>query len=275
MFASSRPAERAGLRRQPCIVDGRLALSRMGLLSVALAAREFDIWLPTMVQQIVREPRAYRQAPGALRPRVFSAALRELDEAAEVRGIAEELALWDRRPSSDELAALPLYFVGERADETSVAPSVDAGVRERCEQLRHGLSLIVERSDYDAPRGQVVADCHRDAMALSAALSPYGAFVLTRLEADGSGAPSLCNYAEAWGLRVQKVPDCGGDASQALRAALLRCDLGPLAWAGVAFAVVQLVVPGFPVLGRRDGDLDDARVAALWQEARIFWFSVT
>jgi hypothetical protein len=259
--------------RLPCVVDARLALSQYGQLCVARLARQFQVWLPQELHQILRNPRAYLDDPGRLVERPYCGALRNLDNDGEAELVGRELSQWDRRPQEDDLAALPLYHLGDRADECLLPDEIDRRLRERCEQLQRGLHRAMNQSGYDLPRGEVAAACIRDAVALSAALEQYGAILLTRLESDEQGAPALCDYLDAWGVPILEAPR-NGPGVRWLRDALARTGLAPLTWAGVPLAVVHVFVGGFPVLGGVDRGLDDDAVARLWGTASIFWHRV-
>jgi hypothetical protein len=256
------------------VVDARLALSRHGQISIARLSHEFPIWIPQELHRILHDTGSYLRKVNRLTPKPYCEGLRKLDMKAEAQIIGEELAQWDRLPEEDDLASLPLYYVGERADECSVPPDVDRRLRERCEQLQRGLHLRMTQSGYDQPRGEVVASCIGDAAALCAALEPYGAFILTRLESDADGSPVLCDYLDAWGVPTAKAPRSGRPAVSWLRDAIGRCGLAPLSWAGVPLAAVHVIVPGFPVLGGPDKGLDDDAVARLWARASVFWHRV-
>jgi hypothetical protein len=260
--------------RTPCIVDARLALSRHGQLSVARLAREFPVWIPQELHRILRDTRAYIDDASPLAPRPYCAALRRIDVGHEVELIARELSQWDRLPHDDDLAALPLHYLGDRADECALPADVDRRVRDRCEQLQRGLSRVTTRSGYDLPRGGIVAACFADAVALCAALGPYGAFILTRLESDAEGSPALCDYLDAWGVPTKEAPDSDETSVGWLRDALRRSNLVPLTWAGIQLVAVHVVLSGFPVLGGADKGLDDDAVARVWTQASVFWHRV-
>jgi hypothetical protein len=260
--------------RPPCVIDARLALSRYGQLSVARLTREFPVWVPRELQRVLHDTRSYLSGTSRLAPRPYCHALRRLDMNADAGVIGEELSQWDRLPEEDDLASLPLHHLGDRADECSVPPNVDRRVRERFEQLQQGLHIAMAKSSYDLPRGQLVAACVADAAALCAALEPYGAFILTRLESDAEGSPALCDYLDAWGVPTAEAPDAHEPLTWWLRDALARCGLAPLSWAGVPFTAVHVVVPGFPILGGADKGLDEDAVARLWKRASVFWHRV-
>lgn len=263
-----------GVRRPPCVVDARLALSRHGQLSIARLARDFPVWLPQELHRVLRDTQSYLSNPSRLVPRPYCASLRQLDLRTEADVVGEELSQWDRLPQEDDLASLPLYYLGERADECLIPADVDRRLRERCEQLQRGLHHAMTQAGYDLPRGEIVAACIRDAAALCAALEPYGAFILTRLESDSEGNPALCDYLDAWGVPTAEVPRAGRPAVRWLREALAQSGLMALAWAGIQLVAVHVIMPGFPVLGSADKGLDDDAVARLWARASVFWHRV-
>jgi hypothetical protein len=260
--------------RTPCVVDARLALSRHGQLLVARLARNFAVWLPQELQRVLRNTRGYLDDARRLTPSPYCAAMRKLDMDSEADIIGEELAQWDRLPYDDDLAALPLYYVGERADECFTPPDVDRKLRDRYEQLQRGVHHAMTESEYDLPRGQTVAACIGDAVALCAALEPYGAFILTRLEADAKRRPALCDYLDAWGVTTTEVAHADAPSIRWLRVALARTGLAPIGWAGIVLVAVHVIIPGFPVFGGADRGLDDDGVARLWGRASVFWHRV-
>jgi hypothetical protein len=232
------------------------------------------LWLPQELHHVLRNTRSHLADPSSLAERPYCASLRQIDLNVEADAIGEELSQWDRVPEEDDLASLPFYYLGERADECRMPTDVDRRLRERCEQLQRGLHHAMNASGYDLPRGEIVSACIRDAVALCAALEPYGAFILTRLESDAEGAPALCDYLDAWGVPTAAAPASGKSAVRWLRDALTQSGLAPLTWAGIPLAAVHVIVPGFPVLGGADKGLDDDAVARLWTRASVFWHRV-
>src|SRR5262245_2843627 len=117
----------ATARRRPCVVDARLALSSFGIVTVARLAGACDVWFPKELREIVRRARTYLPDAERLVPRVFCARLRNLDVRGDVDAIARELAQWERLPQNDDLAAVPIYVLGDRADESTMPPWIDRG----------------------------------------------------------------------------------------------------------------------------------------------------
>ena len=260
--------------RQACIVDARLVFSRFGLLTVTRLAAEFSVWLPGEVKQLLRDTRAFRAAADRLVPRTYCAALRGLDVSQQARELSQELAEWERLPEDPELAGVPMYFIGERADEACTPPGLDRGTHERAEQLAAGLETLMARADYDLPRGGLISACVRDTAALCAALQPSRAFILTRLEDDRQGPPAICDYLDAWGVPSREAPESGGRSCEYLASALARTGIEPIQWAGVPLAAVYVTVPGFPVLGKASRLHSTEDVARQWTRASVFWHAV-
>jgi hypothetical protein len=243
----------AATRLQPsCVLDGRVALSRFGLLTATRLATEFAVWLPREVREILRDPRAYVECPEQLVPRVYCAPLRALDERADAAAMREEVLQWYELPYNEPLATFPLFHLGDREDECSIPAVAARGLRERCEQLQQGLDILRVRSGFDLPRG----------------------VILTRLEADGERSPALCDYLDAWGISTSEVARRGGSFSQPLREAIARCGVGPHEWAGAPLVAVHVVLPGFPALGMAGASLDDETIAGQWERASVFWHRV-
>src|SRR5262249_28302866 len=150
----------------------RLALSMLGMVTLARLCAAYTVWLPAELREVLRDARRYLASPDQLVPRVLCGAIRNLDRETEVKAIGWELSQWERLPANDELASLPFYYLGDRADECAIPGTVDRGLRNRYEQFQEGLHLLMEGTQYDLPRGRTFASCVRDAVALCAALQP-------------------------------------------------------------------------------------------------------
>jgi hypothetical protein len=252
-------------RGRPCILDPRLALSGSGLLAAARLSAECEVWLPRELRETLRSPKAFRSQPDMLAPRVYGAQTRALPNRDD--DIRDALTQWTS-VFQGPLAGLRFYYLGEHAGESATPSRMDHAVHERFERLAAGLDAVIHRVGYDLPRGEAIGACFRDATALCAALAPYGAYVLSTLEADGRAAPALCNYLDAWGLRVVDVTPKAAADSEALRALLARAGLGPIEWAGARLAAVHVVPPG---LGLAAGQGDDG---ASWDRTSAYWHLV-
>lgn len=253
-------------RSRACIVDPRLALSPLGLMAAARLSAECAVWVPRELRETARRPQAYLSHPDKLVPRVYGAHVRSLE--ARDDEVRDALGQW-ASALQGSLGAVRFFHLGEHRGESALPLAVDGGVHERFERLGAGLDAARESANYDEPRGEVIAACFSDAAALCAALAPYGAFILSTLEADRRGAPALCNYLDAWGVRVVDVTARAGADADVLRALLARAGLGPIEWSGVAFAAVHVVPPGLGL----DAPAPDFHRDA-WRRTHVFWHRI-
>ena len=135
----------------------------------------------------------------------------------------------------------------------SLPPDVDRQLRERCEQLQRGLYHAMTRVRVrPAARRDCVAACIGDAVALCAALEPYGAFILTRLEADAKRRPALCDYLDAWGVPVTEAPSRTRRTIRWLRERSPGADWRRSPGPAFRSPPCTCIVAGFPVLGGAD-----------------------
>lgn len=257
--------------RQACVLDARLVLSRLGLLAVARLQAELDVWMPAELRQVLRDSSTFRELPDRLVPRAIRAPERAVRPGEEEETIRDELALWHAWPVSSELSALRVHYLGDRADESHTPPGLASGLQERCEQLQEGLDRLQRASQFDRPRGETIAACFRDALALAAALQRQSAFILSRTEGEG-GQPALLDYLAAWGVRAREVPRRGGRASLRVRNVIAHCGAAALSWCGVELAAVHVVLPGYPIAGGADPQLDPEQVARAWTSAEVHWY---
>jgi hypothetical protein len=250
-------------RNRAFVVDPRLALSPLGLVAAARLASECAVWMPRELRETLKSPQAFSANPDKLAPRVYGAHLRKLTPRDEE--IRDALGQWSA-VLHGPIGATRFYYLGEHAGESLLPAAVDGGLQDRFERLASGLDLAMRRAGYDLPRGETIASCFRDAVALCGALAPYGAVLLSVLEADRRGTPALCNYLDAWGVGVTDVTARAGADADVLRALLAGAGLGPIEWSGVALAAIHIVPPGFGL------DLaDEAAALALWQRTNVFW----
>ena len=267
------PAVHAGAGRSiACVVDARLVLDPLGLHTLTRLVGGFVVWLPRELREILREPGEWISRPEELMPRVSRPLMRGIDLEEEAAGAAGALAVWKDLPYSDEMASLAVHWVGDRADEHMLPAGTDSNLSRRCEVLESGLHLLAQ--ERDPGNTTPYAACVRGAAALAAALHAHGAFILTRLESDDQGPPSLCEYLARWGFEPGEIPESGGPLSRPLLEALGRCGLAPLAWAGCHLAAVHVLVPGFPLLASQKLRLPEDKVARLWERSVVRWHRI-
>ncbi len=230
--------------RSSVVIDPRLALSPFGPLIVSRLSTHLAVWIAPELRELLRSAHVYRDDAEKLFPRVYGAKIRSLDPAREAKAIRESLGQWSAFLAGAG-ASPHSYYLSDNPSDSMLPSHVDAGVHERFEGFARDLDLAMTTSAYDLPRGVVLSGCFRDAVALAAALVHTPTFVLSALEADERGAPALCNYLEAWKMRVADVTGRSVPEASALRSVLAGCGLGPVEWSGVSFAAVH-VVPRSP-----------------------------
>lgn len=260
--------------RTPCVLDVRLLLSSLGVLTAVRLATCLEVFLPGEFRELLREDKRTPGTAERLVPRPMGASARERLDLRGETAIAElELDAWHRYATEPDLARQPLYYLGDREDEARLPATADTLLRRRFEGLAQGLDRRLEDSHYDLPRGWRYKNMLRDSVALCAALSAYGGILLTRVEAaaGAEGQPALCDYLFAAGLRPLRVEDTGGLVSAPLRQALARTGLAAL-WSGVSLVAVHVAVPGYPVLGAPDPEIAPELAYRQWPAARVCWF---
>ena len=270
MILEAAPVITAALTSHPtCVIDARLALLPLGLVAIARLQTEFEVWLPRELRQVLREASTYGRRPERLMPASPSGARQ--NNLSELEAVHGELALWEAWPVSAELSGLRLYHLGDRPDESVVPAGTDRGLDRRCEQLQRGLHQLECASGFDRELGDTLGACFRDALALAAALQRNHGFVLTRLERETDRQPVMLDYLSAWGVPSREVPRRGGPAARPLRDAVVRSGVGALSWCDVPLAAVHVALPGYPVVGEPDPDLEDGELAQAWARALVHW----
>jgi hypothetical protein len=252
---------------QPALVlDVRLALGSHGLRAATELSRINELWLPQRLDALLRMAPRQRSPADAFAPRAGAPVFPGARAWPEV---GEELALWERLPEDPDLAALPLFHLGERADDCRMPPWADRSLRERCEWLQAGLDEAARAAGAEPRPDDDLAACFRDATALAAAL-PYEAYILTRLDSDG--APAIAAQLEEWGVPVHEAS--AQPATPELRASLAAAGVSRFSLAGLRIAALIVAVPGIPVLGAPLTTLSVSQVASLWRRASVVWLEV-
>lgn len=239
-----------------CVIDVRLALGSFGMLALTRLSRAWEMWAAASVRSVLRAP-----SPGeSITPE--SLALNPEDDH-EPRDIRESLALYERSATDPDVSSLPIFHVGDRADESSIPRSADRGLLSRYDQMRAGLDLL--RAQDDTPMPPTLMECFCDTIALSGALAASNAFVLTRIEGE---MPAICRALVGWGVPVTRVSADGASVCRDLRA-----RLGALT-VPVSFAAVHVLPRGMPSLGGALPGLDAEAVASRWQRSEVCWHPI-
>jgi hypothetical protein len=259
---------RLGPRPPAIVVDATFALSRMGLLVTAALARTANVWLPRGLYTLLDNDSHYRRAPdqmgaGWIEPEIRAAMLREM---------AEELESWRRAWLNGKLSSR-VHWVADARYESALPDREENGLLPRFESCCAALDA---RHPDLAALAAPLDECTRDVIALSAALQPDPAFILT-MSAPAGGVPPLCDYLAK--LDIQVRPSAAGmpDWTEAA----FGPALAPLAAAGCEAAIVQIAAPVILALpdswSEEDWEPDDGAPILegapddLWRNACALW----
>lgn len=272
------------------MLDTYLALAPYGLLLAQRLSSELDLWLVRELWQILDNTQYYLSEPDRLRPPAAGATTPRLASREDARSLRDTLTQWEMARTETDLAGLRVYWIGDALSESLLPSRVDPHLVARFETLAKSLDKRIQRP----PGGQtdVFADCVRDAVALTAALMPYRAFILTA-HATGNGStpdePSLCSHLRHWGLRCYRL---GVGAKTQLEKEFIlpmfaRAGVAELMWAGLKLAVVHILAPKavvvphgtnhnetFPPELESPGE-SDVPETDWWDEAVSFWYSLS
>ena len=223
-------------RRQSCILDVSLALSRCGLLFAVRAARELNVWLVRTLWQILDNTDFYRLNPQVL-------AVGGVDDAPQIIGE------WEQARLESDLLGLNVFWAGDARHESLLPKDVDKQLILRFERASEDLDVDWAGTDADY---DPVRECHRDAVALAMALMPYAPLILTLRAGDAAeGEPAICRYLVECGIPARPVN--GARSVRDLRANLsgifARAGLAELIWAGLDVVAIHLVAPRALMLG--------------------------
>jgi hypothetical protein len=275
-------------RRRACVLDTPLALSPYGLLLAQRLSGELDLWLVRELWQILDNTHHYAARPDLLLGVPASRAPEEASDSPPARRLRETLGQWDAARTRTDLAGLKLHWVGDAVRESLLPPSADPDLVPRFELLASGL----ERRHPTREEDSILVDCFRDAVALTAALTPHRAFLLTTegvaaAEKPEAAEPVLCAHLRAWGIRCHRLARAAETRMERelLVPVLARAGVAELMWAGLRLAVVHVVVPKAAIVPAATG-FDEAFSRALaaeddpepvdwWDGAVSFWYSLS
>jgi hypothetical protein len=196
------------------------------------------------------------------------------------------LKQWEWARTASDLSRLKWFWVGDARYESLHPPGMDGNLVYRFEKLAAALE---HQQDPEAATQSdlFMADSFRDALALTAALTPYRAFILTSYRDDdpfsAAGWPDICNhFAQATGCHPELVRGENRFLRDYLHPILLRSGINELLWAKVKLAAVHLLVPEAVVMPqpeKEDGFFGEETEAAgehlhLWRDAACFWYPI-
>ena len=275
-------------KRRACVLDTYLALSPYGLLLAQRLSSELDLWLVRELWQILDNTQYYLTEPDRLRPAAAGESA-PLGPAGDTESLRDTLTQWEMARTETDLAGLRIHWIGDALSESLLPARVDPHLVSRFETLARSLDKRVERPSSD--QASVLVDCVRDAVALTAALMPYRAFILTaHTTGNGSTAdePFLCSHLRQWGLRCYPL---GVSARIQLEKEFIlpmfaRAGVAELMWAGLKLAAVHVLAPKAVMVPRgtdhtdtlsegvESTDQGDAPETDWWNGAVSFWYSL-
>lgn len=275
-------------KRRACVLDTPLALSPYGLLLAQRLSGELDLWLVRELWQILDNTQHYFARPELLLGAASEQAQKDVPESLRGRALRETLSQWDAIRTRTDLAGLKLHWIGDAVRESLLSPAADPDLVARFELLASGL----ERRHPPREEESILVDCFRDAVALTAALTPQRALLLTTegpITAGKPGVPepTLCTHLRAWGIRCHRLAGAAETRMEReyLEPLLGRAGVSELMWAGLKLAVVHVVVPRALIVPPPKG-FDEPFSLALgpeeepepmdwWEGALSFWYSLT
>lgn len=240
-------------RRPAVVIDPELVLGPgpLGLLLTRLLSRTMEVWLVPELWQILDNTCRWRDEPELLLPGRPPELIRDALDACE------------RWRADTDATGLGCYYVGHRGGDSLLPDGADQALPERWQVLASSL----ERHAGSFPLEEPVAAAWRDAVALSAALP--AAPILTL--APAGSPPAIAEALASW--RVLTLAAAPRDALHTRERRLLRelcvgAGAAKLVWAGLALAILHLVVPGTAA----DAAWPAAAGEDPWNQARAFWY---
>jgi hypothetical protein len=238
-------------RRQSCILDVPLVLSRSGLLFAVRAARELNVWLARTLWQILDNTEFYRS-----HPRLLLGAQDHPGDDDATDTLPLIISEWEQARLENDLLGFNIFWAGDARHESLLPKDVDKRLIDRFDRavLELDEDWAGDEGDYDPLR-----ECHRDAVALAMALMPDAPLILTlRSENAADGVPAICRYLEECGIPAKQVN--GVRSAREVRANLAgifaRTGLAELTWAGLEVVALHLVAPRALMLSAAAADDD-------------------
>lgn len=273
------PLAAQGGRRRACVLDGALALSPLGLSLAQRLCGEFEVWLVRELWQILDNTAFYLERPERLFTGLGCPVLNGSADA-----IRETLRLWDFARTEADLAGLNVYWVGDALGGSLLPAGFDAHLVNRYERLAHALD---RRAEGVGASGALV-QCARDAVALTVALAPSRAVLLTTRESWAPDEPLPAPLLRAWGIPVDALPPgrSGRLEREALGEQLARAAVAELRWAGLDLVAMHIVarraaaIPAFGGSSLLESDEPDVPddgddECDWWADAVAFWYPLT
>jgi hypothetical protein len=253
------------------VIDAPLALSPMGLLVTVVLSQTARVWLARGFYTLLDNDEYYRHRPDQM----GGAWLNPDSRDAYLKELALELEPWRRAWQNGRLSSR-VHWIGDAQYESALPEREETSLLPRfegcCAALESRLGDLVGTA---AP----LDECARDVIALSAALQPDSAYILTMAGTAGD-RPPLCDYLDRLEFPAKRHPGAMPGGSDAA----FWPALAPIAASGRSAAIVQIVAP--VILALPDGwtetdwaledpaDHDEETPEDPWRNACALWYEL-
>lgn len=276
-------------KRRACVLDTDLALSRHGLLLALRICEEIDLWLVRELWQILDNTSYYLEHPESLSASRAAGQDPPADDH-DRELIRDVLSQWELARIESDLGGLNIFWVGDARSESFLPKGTDPNLVVHFESLAASLENRIDRMGGAISTESVHVDCFRDAAALTAALTPYQGFILTRCPTNGNGKtgepPAICSYLDRLGIAQCKPPAAEHLIQQEkdlLWPIFTRTGVTELMWDGLSPVVVHILAPKsilIPWAAKAsetyaDGLEFNASVQEpvdWWKDAKYYWY---
>lgn len=272
-------------RRRACVLDSTLALSPYGLALAQRLSREVTLCVGRELWELLDN-----SADLLSRASLVAGGAPATGDHATLSSLEEAVRQWDVARAEKDLGGLHLFWIGDATGTSLLPPEIDAGIVPRFELLARALDARAGKERGDGAR-QGFEACLRDEIALTVALAPLHAFLLTLCdppaEHESPVEPALCATLRRWGIPCHPVL---GSWSQRMERELfeplfVRAAVPELIWAGsLQLAAVHVVarraaaIPSFGLPAELPDDLQvtDLELAddGWWDDAVAFWYPI-
>ena len=268
-------------RRRACVLDTALALSPWGLAVAQRLSGELSLYVGRELWELLDNSDDLIARAASLAGAPAS--------SRRIAGLEEAVRQWDVARAEKDLAGLRLYWVGDATGTSLLPPEVEGHVVARFERLARALDARAS-SDGGACAPAGFDACLRDEVALTVALSPARAFILTLVEGEDApvpGEPALCAMLRRWEIPCHLVDSAWQQrmARDLFEPIFVRSGVPELIWAGgLRLAAVHVVarrasaIPSFGLVGDLPGDLaisgEELPAEDWWDDAAAFWYPI-
>lgn len=248
----------------PCIIDGSLALSPLGLMLALRLARCRRVWLVRALLALLDNDEFYKDRPELI------------GDAKGGRVQAQMLSEWRRAWLQANLLDR-FCWVGDARHESLLPGDVDEAVVERFELLSQ--SLEARSGSADSVAVHPISECARDAVVLAAVLGTQSPVILTA-PGQNRASPYLCKVLNDAGITCKRLRDNGkySGLNSGVFPASVWFTTRQLSFLGLRMVAFHLVAPRAIVLDRADcadgWSGDKPLEPDPWADACALWHNV-